>query len=65
MNKWLKTSLSIILIIIGIVLYARFIGTMGFDTKEYTVTTYKKSEVSEIENSDAILYHPLEILKYI
>ena len=37
MNKWLKTSLSIILIIIGIVLYARFIGTMGFDTKEYTV----------------------------
>jgi len=37
MNKWLKTSLGIILIIIGIVLYARFIGTMGFDTKEYTI----------------------------
>ena len=37
MNKWLKTSLSIILIIIGIVLYARFIGTMGFNTKEYTL----------------------------
>ena len=37
MNKWFKTSLSIILIIIGIVLYARFIGTMGFVTKEYTI----------------------------
>ena len=37
MNKWLKFSISIILIIIGIVLYARFIGTMGFNTKEYTV----------------------------
>lgn len=37
MNRWLKFVLSIILIIIGIVLYARFIGTMGFDTKEYYV----------------------------
>ena len=37
MNKWLKYTLSILLIIIGIVLYARFIGTMGFDTKEYTI----------------------------
>lgn len=41
MNKWLKVSISIILIIIGIVLYARFIGTMGFDTKEYTVYNEK------------------------
>ena len=37
MNKWLKMSLSIILIIIGIILYARFISTMGFDTKEYII----------------------------
>ena len=37
MNRWLKFSISIILIIVGIVMYARFIGTMGFVTKEYTV----------------------------
>lgn len=37
MNRWLKFSISVILIIIGIILYARFIGTMGFNTKEYTV----------------------------
>ena len=36
-NKWLKISISFILIIIGIIMYARFIGTMGFDTKEYTI----------------------------
>ena len=37
MNRWLKTSISVILIIIGIVMYARFIGTMGLSTKEYTL----------------------------
>lgn len=37
MNKWLKFSLSVILIMIGIILYARFVGTMGFKTKEYYV----------------------------
>ena len=37
MNKWLKFSIIFILIIIFTVLYARFIGTMGFDTKEYTL----------------------------
>lgn len=37
MKKWLKFSFIIVLIIIGIILYARFIGTMGFDTKEYTI----------------------------
>ena len=37
MNKWLKFSIIFILIIIFIVLYARFIGTMGFNTKEYTL----------------------------
>lgn len=37
MNKFFKYILGIILIIIGIILYARFIGTMGFDTKEYTI----------------------------
>lgn len=37
MNKWLKFSIVFVLIIIFIVLYARFIGTMGFDTKEYTL----------------------------
>ena len=41
MNKWLKISISLILFIIGIIMYARFIGTMGFDTKEYTI--YNKS----------------------
>lgn len=29
--------ISVILIIIGIILYARFIGTMGFETKEYAI----------------------------
>lgn len=38
MNKYLKFSFSIIIIIIGIILYARFIGTMGLNTKEYTFT---------------------------
>ena len=37
MNKWLKFSIIFVLIIIFIVLYARFIGTIGFDTKEYTL----------------------------
>lgn len=37
MNRWLKFTFIVILIIIGIVLYARFIGTMGFITKEYTI----------------------------
>ena len=37
MIKFFKYILGIILIIIGIILYARFIGTMGFDTKEYTI----------------------------
>lgn len=38
MNKYLKFSFSIIIIIIGIILYARFIGTIGLNTKEYTFT---------------------------
>ena len=37
MGRWLKTAFIVILMIIGIILYARFIGTMGFDTKEYTI----------------------------
>lgn len=37
MSRWLKFGTSIILIIGGIILYARFIGTMGFDTKEYAI----------------------------
>ena len=37
MGRWLKTIFIVILMIIGIILYARFIGTMGFDTKEYTI----------------------------
>lgn len=41
MNKWLKIPISLMLFIIGIILYARFIGTMGFNTKEYTI--YNKS----------------------
>lgn len=38
MKKWIKFFISIILIIIGIILYARFIGTMGLVTKEYTLS---------------------------
>ena len=37
MNKWFKFTLGFILFIIGMILYARFIGTMGFDTKEYVI----------------------------
>lgn len=37
MNKWLKKMFIIILIVCTIVLYAKFIGTMGFKTKEYTI----------------------------
>lgn len=37
MSKWLKFTISFILIIIFICLYARFIGTMGLVTKEYTL----------------------------
>ena len=35
--KWWKLSIGIVLILVLIVLYARFIGTMGFVTKEYTI----------------------------
>ena len=37
MNKWFKFFISIILIIIVVILYARYIGTYGFITKEYTL----------------------------
>jgi len=37
MNRWLKFIISFILIITLIVLYARYIGTMGLTTKEYTL----------------------------
>lgn len=37
MNRFLKFFVSVILIIVGIILYARFIGTMGLITKEYTI----------------------------
>ena len=37
MSRIWKFIISVILILIGIILYARFIGTMGFDTKEYTI----------------------------
>ncbi|MBQ2873300.1 MAG: metallophosphoesterase [Bacilli bacterium] len=41
MKKWFKFFISFILIIMGIILYARFIGTMGFSTKEYTIYNNK------------------------
>lgn len=41
MKRWLKIGGTIILILIGIILYARFIGTMGFITKEYTINDDK------------------------
>ena len=37
MKRAVKILVSILLIIIGIIFYARFVGTMGFDTKEYTI----------------------------
>lgn len=37
MNRIWKFMISVILIIIGIILYARFIGTMGLETKEYAI----------------------------
>ena len=37
MKKVVKILTIILLVIIGIILYARFVGTIGFDTKEYTI----------------------------
>ena len=37
MSKWLKFFVGIMLIITIIILYARYVGTMGFVTKEYTI----------------------------
>lgn len=37
MNKWFKFFIGTILVIILIILYARYIGTYGFITKEYTL----------------------------
>ena len=37
MNKWLKIFISIILISISIIIYARFIEPLGLKTKEYTI----------------------------
>jgi len=37
MKKVLKFLISVMIIIILIILYARYVGTMGFDTKEYTL----------------------------
>ena len=37
MNKWFKFFIGTILIIISIILYARYIETYGFITKEYTL----------------------------
>ena len=37
MKKIIKFLLTILIIIIGIIAYARFVGTMGFETKEYTI----------------------------
>lgn len=37
MKKVLKWMFVVCLIIIGIIIYARYIGTMGFVTKEYTI----------------------------
>lgn len=37
MKKLLKFFIGVLIILIGIILYARYIGTMGFDTKEYTI----------------------------
>ena len=37
MKKVLKWMFVVCLIIIGIIIYARYIGTMGFITKEYTI----------------------------
>ena len=37
MNKMIKFLIFILIFFIGIVLYARYIGTLGFETKEYTI----------------------------
>ena len=37
MKKIIKILIMVLLVLIGIILYARYIGTMGFDTKEYTI----------------------------
>ena len=37
MNRWLKFFLGLILVITLIIIYARYVGTMGFITKEYTI----------------------------
>jgi len=37
MKRWLKFVILFILFIVGVFLYAKYIGTMGFITKEYTI----------------------------
>ena len=37
MKKWLKFSIMFLLLCIGLLIYARYVGTMGFTTKEYTI----------------------------
>lgn len=37
MKKIIKILIMVLLVLIGIILYARYVGTMGFDTKEYTI----------------------------
>lgn len=57
MKRLLKFTLSVILIIILIVLYARFVGTMGFITKEYTV--YDKSVPSGFDGIKIVHFSDL------
>ena len=57
MNKWFKLTLGFILFIIGMILYARFIGTMGFITKEYVI--YNKNLPSGFDGMKIVHFSDL------
>ena len=63
MNRIWKFMISVILIIIGIILYARFNGTMGLETKEYAI--YDKNLPSGFDGIKIVHFSDLHYKKVI
>ena len=63
MNRWLKFFLGLILVITLIIIYARYVGTMGFITKEYTI--YNKDIPSSYDGLKIVHFSDLHYKKVI
>ena len=63
MNKWFKIFIGTILIIISVILYARYIGTYGFITKEYTL--YSKNLPNDFDGLKIIHFSDIHYNKSI